>query len=243
MHLPEFILLVIATVAAIAAGLAMATSNYRVARIFFWIAALSFASLGVVWAAQSEGYSLRTQIAVATICFAIAFAGLLWGLKEVRGRAEGQESQKTSAEKGGKNNPNINAGGDVHIGHIGDVNISPPELHVLPEQRSIFLKKISRSGTKIGIRLQDGSNQGRIFFHDVAELFQSAGWQVVGTDAANTLPGNHHGLVLEVGNPMPSEAKKISDALKMAGIVHEIIRGPWPDGMPDVFRLVVWPAR
>ena len=44
MHLPDFVLLVIGALAAIAAGLAVLTSNYRVARVLFWIAALSFGS-------------------------------------------------------------------------------------------------------------------------------------------------------------------------------------------------------
>jgi hypothetical protein len=83
MRLPEFVLLVAATVAAIAAGLAVVASKYGIARALFWIAALSFGSLGVMWSASSEGYSLPTQLIVSAIIGAIAAAGLTWGLWEI----------------------------------------------------------------------------------------------------------------------------------------------------------------
>lgn len=91
MHLPDFALLVIGTLAAIAAGLAVLASNYRVARVLFWIAALSFGSLGVVWSGTSEGYSLSVQMAVSAIIGAIAAAGLTWALWEIRNK---QNSEK-----------------------------------------------------------------------------------------------------------------------------------------------------
>jgi hypothetical protein len=137
MHLPEFILLLIATVVGIAAGLAMVVSNYRVARVLFWIAALSFGSLGIVWSQQSNGYSLATQMIVAAICAAIAAAGLVWGLREIRGRANASEpisvtdNPPLSNAASSKNSPNISAGGNVTIGHIGDMTINQapqPEL-------------------------------------------------------------------------------------------------------------------
>jgi hypothetical protein len=86
MHLPDFILLAIATVAAIAAGLAMAASNYRVARVLSWLAALSFGSMGVVWSATSEHYSLFVQMIASVIIAAIAATGLTWVLSEIRGK-------------------------------------------------------------------------------------------------------------------------------------------------------------
>jgi hypothetical protein len=132
MHLPEFALLLIATVAAIAAGLAMVASNYRAARVLFWIAALSFGSLGIVWSQQSHGYSLATQMIVAAVCAAIAAAALVWGLDEIRGRANaGEVPSVTDKPEPGKNSPAISAGGNITIGHIGDtiVNQAPkPEL-------------------------------------------------------------------------------------------------------------------
>lgn len=84
MHLPEFILLVTATVAAIAAGLAVLASKYSIARILFWIAGLSFGSLGILWSAMSEGYSLSVQLVVSAAIAAIAAAGLTWALWEIK---------------------------------------------------------------------------------------------------------------------------------------------------------------
>src|ERR1700730_18510577 len=86
MHLPDFALLIIATVAAITAGFVMVASNYRAARMLAWISAISFWSLGIVWSQQSHGYSLATQMMVAAVCAAIAAAALVWGLDEIRGR-------------------------------------------------------------------------------------------------------------------------------------------------------------
>lgn len=103
MHLPEFALLVIATIAAIAAGLVMLASNYRVALVLFWIGALSFGSLGVVWSATSEGYSLPTQMVVSAVIGAIAAAGLTWVIWEIgqkqKTEATTQIKQETVLEK------------------------------------------------------------------------------------------------------------------------------------------------
>src|ERR1700730_10943750 len=107
MHLPEFILLVVATLAAIAAGLAVVASNFRVANALFWIAALSFGSLGIVWSLQSQGYSLATQMTVSAVCAAIAAAGLVWGLSEVRGRAEAEEIPRVAPDS----KPNVSITG------------------------------------------------------------------------------------------------------------------------------------
>lgn len=126
MHLPEFVLLVIATIAAIAAGLAVVASNYHMARILFWIAALSFGSLGVVWAASSDA-SLAKQMVVAAVVAAIAAAGLVYGLWELRtnepkgGTLHSAPKPPASEPQVRKNSPNISAGGTVNIGHIGDV--------------------------------------------------------------------------------------------------------------------------
>jgi hypothetical protein len=88
MHLPEFTLLAIATVAAIAAGfgvgmLALGRPRFGVVRVLFWISALTFWSLGIVWSATSA-QTLSIQMAVAAVIGAIAAAGLTWGLWEVR---------------------------------------------------------------------------------------------------------------------------------------------------------------
>jgi len=98
MHLPEFVLLVIATLATLAAGLAVLASNFRVARILFWIAALSFGSLGVLWSATSQGYALPTQLAVSAIIGAVAAAGLTWVLWEIKGKENVERSDATAPQ-------------------------------------------------------------------------------------------------------------------------------------------------
>jgi hypothetical protein len=243
MHLPEFVMLVVATIAAIAAGLAMVASNFRVARGLFWMAALSFGSLGLVWAANSDA-SLIRQMVVSALIAAIAAAGLAYGLWELRGRRAVAEEIKpaVTAAGNGKNSPNINAGGSVTIGHIGDVINQAPKQRRLDEvQVQKFIAAIrSESREKMGIRIQDGSNEGREYANQVMNLFRHAGFDVIGTDAANTLPGSHHGLVVEVGDPIPNQARAIAAALAVAGIAASIVRGPWPSGT-EAYRLVIWP--
>lgn len=55
----------------------------RVARALFWVAALSFGSMGIVWSVQSQGYSIATQMIVAAFCAGLAAAALVWGLHEI----------------------------------------------------------------------------------------------------------------------------------------------------------------
>jgi hypothetical protein len=98
MQLPEFVLLVIATVAAISAGLAMLASKYSVARVLFGIAALSFWSMGVVWSATSTGYNLSTQMIVSAIIGALAAAGFTWVLWEIRTKEAKEARTVTEAE-------------------------------------------------------------------------------------------------------------------------------------------------
>lgn len=126
MHLAEFALLVVATIAAVAAGLAVVASNFRIARGLFWLAALSFGSMGVVWAVNSDA-SLTKQMVVAAIVAAIAAAGLVYGLWELRlkkGAGASGETHSGAAldpKATGKNSPPMSAGRDINIGHLGDV--------------------------------------------------------------------------------------------------------------------------
>lgn len=120
MHLPEFVLLVVATVAAIAAGLAVVASNFRVARTLFWIAALSFGSMGIVWALSTSGYSLATQMIVAAVCAGLAAAGLVWGLNEVRGRPNAEGATMANDPK-----PGVNITGGQNIINYGLAGIIP----------------------------------------------------------------------------------------------------------------------
>ncbi len=99
MHLSDFVLLVIGTLAAIAAGLALVASNYHAARILTWIAALTFGSMGVVWSATSESYPLSTQMIVSAVVGAIAAAGLTWALSEILGKEKAGERAVEVAQK------------------------------------------------------------------------------------------------------------------------------------------------
>jgi len=103
MHLPEFILLAIATMAAIAAGLgagmlALGRPNLGVVRVLFWIAAIAFGSLGIVWSSTST-QPLGVQMLVSGIIGALAAAGLTWGLWEVRAQeSANQPTQENKSE-------------------------------------------------------------------------------------------------------------------------------------------------
>ena len=88
MHLPDFIIAGQGLFASIAVGvgwamLAIPSPNYQPVRVLFWLASLSFGTIGIVWAMTSEGYSVSTQMTVAAICAAVAAAGLVWGLRQI----------------------------------------------------------------------------------------------------------------------------------------------------------------
>lgn len=138
MRLSDFVLLIFGTLAGMAAGLAMLASKYSVARILFGIAALSFWSMGVVWSATSQGYSIQMQMIVSAIIGAIAAAGFTWVLWEIRGKEMGNkpamETSKQAAQPGmqglggeggsgeifGKNGTIIGGkGGNVGPGGVG----------------------------------------------------------------------------------------------------------------------------
>lgn len=70
MHLVDFLLGGQFAFAGITAGLGAAVlalegANTRVIRVLFWLGAISFGSLGIVWAGTSHGHSLITQMIVA----------------------------------------------------------------------------------------------------------------------------------------------------------------------------------
>lgn len=117
MHLSEFVLLVVATIAAIAAGTAMVAAKFQAARNFIWLGALTFGSMGVVWTQQSHGYSFATQAAVAAVIAAIAAVGLVWGLNEIRGRADANDSTETK-QSVSPTEQKTSAGGNVTTGPV-----------------------------------------------------------------------------------------------------------------------------
>src|SRR4051812_9658706 len=101
MHLPEFVLLAISTVAAIAAGLGgtwlkSSQPNYGIIRTLFWISAFTFGSLGIVWSAASDGQPLWLQMLVSGLLGGLASAALAWGLWEIRSQEQSHPSNEIS---------------------------------------------------------------------------------------------------------------------------------------------------
>jgi hypothetical protein len=87
--LPEFSLLAISTTAGIAAAfgigmLAMASPRFGVARWLFWIFAIAFWSLGVVWSSTTSEQPLLIQMLVSAAVGAVSAGALSWGLYEIR---------------------------------------------------------------------------------------------------------------------------------------------------------------
>jgi hypothetical protein len=70
--------------------------NFRAARVLFWISAVGFGSLGVVWAASGNTLPVG-RIAVAAIIGAVAAASLAWVLWELQIREKGGSSQPVIA--------------------------------------------------------------------------------------------------------------------------------------------------
>jgi hypothetical protein len=99
MHLPDFILTVILSVTASAIAIAEYVNDLRTKRILFWIAGFAFWSLGVVWSATSDGYSLRAQLFVSGVIGAVAAAGLTFALWAVKGKAGQSSSTQTKQER------------------------------------------------------------------------------------------------------------------------------------------------
>src|SRR5580704_12260267 len=101
MHLSEFSLLATATVAAIAAGwgaamLAFPQPKYGIVKSLFWIGALTFGSLGIVWSSTSE-QPLWVQMLVSGIIGGVAAAALAWGLWEIRSQQQKKPPPSESA--------------------------------------------------------------------------------------------------------------------------------------------------
>ena len=151
-----------------------------------------------------------------------------------------EEAQAVSAK------PTINApGGIVTNNQSGGtntvINRAPPARHIALDQEQKFASAApAAGGAKLGIRIQDGSSEGRTYAREVARLLEGSGWTVIVTDGANTLSGDHRGLVIETAEPTPAGAGAIAAAFDKAGIAYKIVPGPWPKGA-DAYRLVIWP--
>ncbi|MEH2557986.1 hypothetical protein V1286_005515 [Bradyrhizobium algeriense] len=88
-----------------AAVMALVPTNHRVARILFWLGAVSFGSMGTVWGINSEDQSLTIRMTVAFICAGIAAAGLVWALSELRTREKVAQANIEETKPAGKTKP------------------------------------------------------------------------------------------------------------------------------------------
>lgn len=132
MGLLDFILLVIGTASAIAGGwgfamLSLSEPRFRAIRGMFLVSGIGFWSLGIVWAVGTAHQPLSVRLAVAGIIGAIAAVGLAYVLIEtgMREKLVAEEAKPSNPPSPGKNSPTINAGGNVTIGHIGDITTQP----------------------------------------------------------------------------------------------------------------------
>jgi hypothetical protein len=151
------------------------------------------------------------------------------------------------------NEVSINVGSVTSIHQAGGVtagvyiNQAPPERHLTPDQKCRFLESanlLDGVNRVVPLRIQDGSTEARSYTGELNDLFLNAGWRVVLTDAANTLPGTFNGLVIEVSdlaNPSIS-AKLIASTFKEAGIDYHFQKGPWSPET-EHFRIVVGSAK
>jgi hypothetical protein len=97
MHLLDYVLLVLATAAGLAAAvggimLTLPSPRYRAAKAAFWFAAMCFGSLGILWGANAANYPLSVRLIAAGSTAAIAAMALTYMLSLAVG---GRESTKT----------------------------------------------------------------------------------------------------------------------------------------------------
>jgi hypothetical protein len=97
MSTPDFIILVLAAIAGIAAAaggivITFKTPRYAAARVAFCIAALCVFLVGVIWGVTAEHSSMAARYAGAGITGAIAAVGLVWILTHLQGEKEAPEA-------------------------------------------------------------------------------------------------------------------------------------------------------
>lgn len=143
MPTPDFILLVIATAAAICAGWGYAMlgppPNFRAARVLFWVSAVGFGSLGIVWAANGDTLPVG-RIITAAIIGAVAAASLAWVLWELQIR-----------ERGGSGQPAV---------------VAPPALPPLMPMSQGILPEISTPKPTAAPESSRADETGRIFVRE-----------------------------------------------------------------------------
>ncbi|WP_316224631.1 MULTISPECIES: hypothetical protein [unclassified Bradyrhizobium] len=199
MHLPEFGLLVLTTIAAIAAGLAMLASKYSIARVLLWIAGLSFGSLGVLWSASSEGYSLPTQLIVAGAVGAVAAVGLTWAIWEIRLKEKAEQSA-SAASNSVSPKP---ATADIVRHPTPPTAPSPGEdLHSGPSYM-----KIAPGALVDGLLIKGGNASGLGTVFDVGGTLSHA--HVEGFNTSSNGPGGGHGsrIFIERADSRPPDQR------------------------------------
>jgi hypothetical protein len=93
MSTPDFIILVLAAIAGIAAAaggivITFKTPRYAAARVAFCIAALCVFLVGVIWGVTAEHSSMLARYTAAGVTAAIAAVGLVWILTHLQGENE-----------------------------------------------------------------------------------------------------------------------------------------------------------
>ena len=86
MHLSELLLLTLFTVAPLAAGcfaVSLAPRHRYGAVVWLWIAALTFAAVGPIWAATSDYQSLAVKFGGSIIYPGLGICALIWGLRRI----------------------------------------------------------------------------------------------------------------------------------------------------------------
>jgi hypothetical protein len=129
------------------------------------------------------------QMTVSAVCAALAAAGLTYGLWELRGRevAEPKHEEKAvlaaptvpaqavTQPMAGKNNPNISAGGNVSIGHLGDNIIQQAPTRREPENAGLLTPKnllVFSPNSQSRLRLEIGDSG--VFFEEQDQYGQVA---------------------------------------------------------------------
>jgi hypothetical protein len=91
MSATDFAMFVVAAIASIAAGLAYAVltrdePGFVAAKIFAWVAAVGFGSLGTIWGSSNMTYSLSIRMVAAFVVAGIAAATLTWIIADINGQ-------------------------------------------------------------------------------------------------------------------------------------------------------------
>lgn len=130
MDFPGYVLLLLATAAGLAAAFGgvmwtLPTPHLQAAQAAFWVVAICFAGLGIVWAANGTQYALSTRMAVAGLTPAIAFICLIYVLSLIGPESQQPknttESANISALCQNTSMPKVPATGDLYFIMANDI--------------------------------------------------------------------------------------------------------------------------